>query len=327
MSTLERRYRRLLACYPRDHRERNGEEMLGVLLADAGDRRRPGWQEIADLLWGAARMHLRRIAAVDGGIDPRDVLAIVSLLAPVAMLAAATYEVHQLGTWANNGYGSNPWTYAVPDAELWVIWSVVGVLSLVGLRRIAAVGAWLGVAGFVVATVVSLQESWSLRWWTGVDSGWVMLGVLTAVALTWSPGPARGRELVGKWAVPVMAVAVAAPAVIAYQVGFEQILPYDALVVQSIVLLLFVVGAVVAAGPRSRVGRRAAVILLLPIMTLLPAALYTMRLLPTMDGLTAGDVSTVVEAGMFSVVPVTAVLLALGVVPSLMRRRTDKPVA
>ena len=61
MSTAERRYRRLLAWYPRDHRERNGEEMLGVLLAGSSDRRGPRWRETVDLLWGAVRMHLRRV--------------------------------------------------------------------------------------------------------------------------------------------------------------------------------------------------------------------------------------------------------------------------
>ncbi|MGH3199194.1 MAG: hypothetical protein ACRDOH_01820 [Streptosporangiaceae bacterium] len=33
----EKRYRRLLALYPRDHRREHAEEMVGVLLAVAGD--------------------------------------------------------------------------------------------------------------------------------------------------------------------------------------------------------------------------------------------------------------------------------------------------
>ncbi|MFT7837682.1 hypothetical protein Q5530_16205 [Saccharothrix sp. BKS2] len=87
---LERRYRRLLAWYPRDHRERNGEEMLAVLLAGAGGRTRPGPRESADLLRGAARLHLRRVVAADGGVEPGGVLAVVSLLGPVALPAGAT---------------------------------------------------------------------------------------------------------------------------------------------------------------------------------------------------------------------------------------------
>ncbi|MGW4400070.1 hypothetical protein ACWEHA_32680 [Amycolatopsis nivea] len=42
MSDLERRYRRLLALYPRAHRAAHGEEMLGVLLDGAGSRSTPG---------------------------------------------------------------------------------------------------------------------------------------------------------------------------------------------------------------------------------------------------------------------------------------------
>lgn len=54
MSPLETRY-------PRDHRARHQEEMLGVLLAAARPgRRHPDLAELADLLRGALRMHARR---------------------------------------------------------------------------------------------------------------------------------------------------------------------------------------------------------------------------------------------------------------------------
>jgi hypothetical protein len=36
-SRIEKRYRRLLALYPKDHRREHAEEMVGVLLAAAGD--------------------------------------------------------------------------------------------------------------------------------------------------------------------------------------------------------------------------------------------------------------------------------------------------
>jgi hypothetical protein len=325
MSTAEQRYRRLLAWYPRDHRERSGEEMLGVLLAESSDRRGSRWRETVDLLWGAVRLHLRRIVGIDGGVDPRDVLAIVSLLAPVAMLAAATYELYELGSLARYG-DSNPWTWVVPSAELWPIFLAVAVFALVGLRRVAAAGAWLGTAGLLFTNFAPLHASSNIRWWTGEDSGWVLLGLVTAVALSWSPGPARGRELVGRWAVAVMLVAVVATMAIGYFTGLNDDLPYGRATVQSIVLVPFVIGAVVAAGPRSRVGRRAAVLLLLPTMTLVPASLYAMGYLPEMHALTAGDVSSAVEALVFGTLPVTVVLLALGL-PSLIRRRVNKTVA
>ena len=57
---LERRYRRLLACYPRSFRRENEEEILGVLLSTAADgQRRVGLTEAADLIRGAVRARLR----------------------------------------------------------------------------------------------------------------------------------------------------------------------------------------------------------------------------------------------------------------------------
>jgi hypothetical protein len=56
---LERRYRRLLACYPRAFRRENEEEILAVLLACAQDgQQRPGLAASADLLKGAIRARL-----------------------------------------------------------------------------------------------------------------------------------------------------------------------------------------------------------------------------------------------------------------------------
>ena len=57
-SRLERRYRRVLACYPKAFRRESGEEILAVLMATAGEgQRRVGPAESADLIMGALRMH------------------------------------------------------------------------------------------------------------------------------------------------------------------------------------------------------------------------------------------------------------------------------
>jgi hypothetical protein len=56
---LERRYRRLLALYPRAFRREHEEEMLTVLLAGAGAGRRPAVAEVADLLRSAAWARFR----------------------------------------------------------------------------------------------------------------------------------------------------------------------------------------------------------------------------------------------------------------------------
>jgi hypothetical protein len=58
--TLERRYRRLLALYPRAFRRQHEDEMLVVLLACARNgRRRPGLADSADLIRNAVWIRLR----------------------------------------------------------------------------------------------------------------------------------------------------------------------------------------------------------------------------------------------------------------------------
>ena len=73
-SRMERRYRRLLALYPKDHRREHAEEMVGVLLAAVGDApvrapnpaawaRRLGQHtaDIADLIGGALRIDRKSV--------------------------------------------------------------------------------------------------------------------------------------------------------------------------------------------------------------------------------------------------------------------------
>jgi hypothetical protein len=81
---LERRYRRMLAWYPRSFRADSGEEILAVLLATAADgQARIGWAETWDLVRGAVRMRLWPAAP-----RPRAVRAAVKL-----MLAGAVAEL------------------------------------------------------------------------------------------------------------------------------------------------------------------------------------------------------------------------------------------
>ena len=59
-STLERRYRRLLAWFPREFQREQGEEILSVLMACAQDgQRRPGLVASADLIRNGLWMRLR----------------------------------------------------------------------------------------------------------------------------------------------------------------------------------------------------------------------------------------------------------------------------
>ena len=79
---LERRYRRLLAFYPRSFRAGNSEEILAVLLDCAQDgQTRPGPGATADLLKGALRMRLR-----PSGTPPRALVAAARLMLGCAIL-------------------------------------------------------------------------------------------------------------------------------------------------------------------------------------------------------------------------------------------------
>jgi hypothetical protein len=67
---LERRYRRLLACYPRAFRQENGQEILSVLMEGADeDQQRPRRSEAANLITYALRM---RLGLTRGGIMIND---------------------------------------------------------------------------------------------------------------------------------------------------------------------------------------------------------------------------------------------------------------
>jgi len=83
-SRLERRYRRVLACYPKAFRRESGEEILAVLLATAHEgQQRPGLAESADLIRSALRMHLGLSPA------PRPVRNAVRLMCVGAVLTLA----------------------------------------------------------------------------------------------------------------------------------------------------------------------------------------------------------------------------------------------
>jgi hypothetical protein len=306
----EQHYRKLLAWYPRDHRERHGDEMLGVLLAGEGPSRR----ETVDLLRGALRLHLRRMVGMDGGIDHRDVLAIVSLLGPIMMLAGAATVLDRLAA------GSSLWRLQMmvlefPDAPAWAIWSMVAVLSLFRKQRSAAVGAWLGTLALLAPAVL-----WYPLFWGRVvaTTGWMLLGALVAAALTWSPGPARGWELVGGRRIVVLVAAVGASVVLVMKsLGTYGVLfhPMDIVTAQhgpvrmtlwALALVLLVAGAVVAGGTRTREGRRAALVLSVPVVVSL-----LMLVLPS-------DADLVVAAAVCTAVPLVA-LLGFGGLPRRIR--------
>jgi hypothetical protein len=213
---LERRYRRLLRCYPSGHRAVHQEEMLGVLLAAA----RPG-QRSPDLaltvnlvacgLGIQARRALGWLAAQLG----QDSLAVVSLIAPVLLAVVAILNfatqvlfVYGLTTmWAGVPFWQSiNMIFLGPSAAVMTCWLAVVVLGLTGRRRTAAVMACVAVAPTLLALLsgfLTLSPAGSggllLSEFTGGPVAPAFMASLAACSLTFSAGPRRGLEILGRW--------------------------------------------------------------------------------------------------------------------------------
>ena len=246
MSALEMRYRRLLATYPRDHRAEHEEEMLGVLLATAKPgQRRPAIRDTLDLLRGALLIRARRPwRDIEGAWA--DGLAIVSLLGPVLLSGYAVIVGPQDGYYRVTPSGEivrvYPWF-------IWVGWPLVLLAITVGWRRLAVLAAWVG-----GLTLPFYYWSWEI-----VFAVWFPLAALSAVALTWSPGPARGLALLGRprfacYLIGVALLDIGVTAVYEFHVAPSQSWPVTLLLWAGAVM---VVGAAMDFG--SQAGRRAAV--------------------------------------------------------------------
>jgi hypothetical protein len=217
-SRIEKRYRRLLALYPKDHRREHAEEMVGVLLAADGDTqvRAPkpvAWAlrfgqhtaDSADLIGGALRIRgrmalnrLRRTHWLSWTVrDQRwsDALAVVSVVAPLLLLVAALTEFRIPQAVASSITGHPHWgvTATLGLADLPMAAGAPGVTLLVflRLRRLAALGALATAIGQVAAGAVPAFAGYA----DPAVAFTVLLSCTTAVALLLSPGPDRGLAL------------------------------------------------------------------------------------------------------------------------------------
>src|SRR6185437_13296345 len=92
-AALERRYRRLLRCYPPGHRLVHREEMLGVLLATARPgQRAPGARQTVNLVTCGLDIRARRALSSLADESWQDALAVVSLITPAVMLITAALD-------------------------------------------------------------------------------------------------------------------------------------------------------------------------------------------------------------------------------------------
>lgn len=218
MSALERHYRRLLACYPAAHRAEHEEEMLDVLLSAARPgQTRPSPADAADLLLGAARIHLRRAAGDATGTPWPGALAIAGFVAMLMLLAEGlrfALNAPQLGMVIaermDDGDRPLPMLASyVGTAPYWLAWTVVAVLAWRGARRHAATAACAVTAAQAVLAVVG--TNFPAAPYADVASSMagvpLPLAVLATASLVASPGPRHGARLLGRARVAGVAAA------------------------------------------------------------------------------------------------------------------------
>ena len=204
-AVLERRYLRLLRCYPPTHREFHREEMLGVLLAAARPgQRTPGLGQAVNLAACGLVIRVRRIPgwlAADAG---QDALAVVSLIAPPVVFillalgrAAMDATAPRLPLWGQVAFPPSAGQFVV----VMIAWLAVMLLGLSGCRRTAAAFAsisltiaWLGV--LTASVQLSGPGPGGLLLFPAADFD-VVLASLAACSLALSPGPWRGLAIVG----------------------------------------------------------------------------------------------------------------------------------
>ena len=221
-AALERRYRRLLAWFPAEHRRTYGEEMIGVLLASAPDGQdRPGPADVADLVSSGLRARLRSWSGVEK-VDQKwaDALAAYSVVAPILMTGFLSVQLYlavqrlSLGRWARFP-GEPSFTYQLIIVLLLEATAVAAVAGLavgpVLIRRDKrlAVGLIAGAAVLIGLVATVTFDAGSPQF--GPDQvGFTAFFLAELIAVAISPDPGRGwRVLAARGLITVMAVTVA----------------------------------------------------------------------------------------------------------------------
>lgn len=245
------RYRLLLVLYPRDYRSLYGEEMLATSIERAGGKRWPAAADVVDLLLGAARVHLRRMHDTDHN-RWREGLAIIGVLTPLVLLTGLATDAHEVAWFIwYGGFSDVPWRQAASDAPGWLAWAMVATLALLGWRRTAAVSAWLATAGMVVSIALGTMLP------TPATAGGLLLALLAALALAFSPDTPRGIGVVE----PRRLLLVAGAVVL---VLFARLLGHHFTSINWLAWAALGAAIAYACQPRTIAGRRALVLLSAP---------------------------------------------------------------
>jgi hypothetical protein len=268
MSALEDRYRRLLRCYPAEHRRLHEDEMLGVLLAAAEpERSRPSLGDALNLVRGGLGIRIRRAPRTLANAGWGDAAALLSVLAPlILLLAAIRYAVAvetlpQLRYSLSHGGGGGP---VFHPATSWLLWAAAAVAALAGARRVV-------VGGVLAAIVVELATFTAYTDYAdGTAVTPILLGLITLAALRFGPGAVRGYELLGRRGLAAITVLI----LLAAALGSATMRAVLSMPWIGMPLILAATAAATAAWlARTPAGRRAAIVLAAPLYPVL-APLY-----------------------------------------------------
>jgi hypothetical protein len=181
---LERRYRRLLAWFPAEHRREYGEEMISVLLSSTPEgRRRPRLADAFDLMTGGLRARFRRRGAGLSDAHWPDALAVCSVALPVTLLAALAVNYLWNLLPALDFYG-------VSDFYLPALALALPPLIALRYRRTAAVAALVAAVWFWFLLLRSLTV-----WIDGLEASYCVALLVQVIALAGSPGPRRAAAI------------------------------------------------------------------------------------------------------------------------------------
>ncbi|MDG4784502.1 hypothetical protein O7626_00880 [Micromonospora sp. WMMD1102] len=192
---LERRYRRLLACYPWEHRRAYEEEMLGVLLADSRPGQRwPAPADAANLALTAIRTRLGHASRAVVDRSWSGAAATAGLLAAVLLSYLHALPLVRQAAWALGRAAPDDIVW-YPDPALWTragLWTLTVLAVLAGPRRLAPLLAWPA----VLVELVALPSRYAQEPVTVLQMlTQTLLEVCCAVALT-VPAPRRAAVTV-----------------------------------------------------------------------------------------------------------------------------------
>jgi hypothetical protein len=199
---LERRYRRMLVAYPDSYRQDRGDEIVATLLEMAAPNRRwPAPKEVAGLLSGAARTHIR----VNRDRPAREVWAGGLRIAALFLLAQAT----SLAAIQTGFDLTNLDRQPVAETASFVTATLLCAAALVGVGSgrywwacAAGLGAfaaqWVGSNGYRSGPATLFTAGW--------DFSWPIMFALVACAALVVVRPPAGRGFAWLAAIPIAVV-------------------------------------------------------------------------------------------------------------------------